>query len=185
MYRSVISSTRLPVSILIPECRDIQDQFWPLKLQKKIGEWNWFNREYGSKLSAGKNKNTTIEPNYTSGRGQCETKFPVYENNSVKMYRPLVHLRGERKTTEVLWSYLSQNGSKYQSNHLYAYLAAEQSFRICYKAQSTNYHPSPLRETLYRRIDLLTKQSFIWRKLTSCNCLYFCLCDCWWKLKTA
>ena len=185
MYRSVSSSTRLPISILIPECKDIQDQFWPLKLQKKIGKWNWFNREYCSKLFAGKKKKTTIEPNYTSGRGQCETKFPVYGNNSVTMYRPLVHLRGERKTTEVLWSYLSKNGSKYQSNHLYAYLTAEQSFRICYKAQSTNYHPSSLRETLYRRIDLPTKQSFIWRKLTSCNCLYFRLCDCWWKLKTA
>ena len=91
MYRSVSSNIRLPVSVLTLECRDILDQFWPLKLQ---------NKDSGMELVQG--RMSAIEPNYTSGRGQCETKFPVYGNNSVTMYRPLVHLRGERKTTEVL-----------------------------------------------------------------------------------
>ena len=43
--------------------------------------------------------------------------------------------------------------------HLYTYLTVGQSFRICYKAQSANDHPSSLKETLYRRIGLQTKQS--------------------------
>ena len=75
MYRSVSSSTRLPVSILIPECRDIQDQFWPLKLQKKIGEWNWFNREYCSKLFAGKKKTLQLNPTTNLGGDNVKQSF--------------------------------------------------------------------------------------------------------------
>ena len=51
------------------------------------------------------------------------------------MYRPLVHLRRERKTTEALWSYLCMNGSQYQRAHLYTCLTMVHSLRICYKAQ--------------------------------------------------
>lgn len=107
-------------------------------------------------------QHTAIEPSYTSGWGQYETKFPVYGNNSVTMYRPLVHLRAERerqlKCFEVTCPLMDRNT---KHAHLYTYLTVEKSFRICYKAQSANDHPPSLKETLYGRNRLQTKQYFI------------------------
>lgn len=185
MYRSVSSSIRLPVSVLTPECRDILDQLWPLKLQNKDSGMELVQGRMWIKVVCLQNNTLLLNPATHLGGDNMKQSFLSTETTQ---WPCIAHLytweerERQLKCFEVTCPLMDRNT---KHAHLYTYLTVEKSFRICYKAQSANDHPPSLKETLYGRNRLQTKQYFIWRNLTFCNCLYFRLCNCWLKLKTA
>ena len=100
MYRSVSSSIRLPVSVLIPECRDILDQFWPLKLQ---------NKDSGMELV----------------QGRMWIKVVRLQNNTL-LLNPTTHLGGDN----VKQSFLSTETTQWQCiAHLFTWEERERQLK--------------------------------------------------------
>ena len=100
MYRSVSSSIRLPVSVLTTECRDILDQFWPLKLQ---------NKDSGMELV----------------QGRMWIKVVCLQNNTL-LLNPTTHLGGDN----VKQSFLSTETTQWQCiAHLYTWEERERQLK--------------------------------------------------------